>query len=320
MEKATLSQKNAKALLRMAEQTAAGNDPEKAIELFEECIREYLKDELPFKALAAAKIARTVLNGYPKAHSMLFKVLIFMGLQGDACKEYTESSLIWKKNEVSLFKGLTMEEFMGLLGIIDLIAVKKGSCIVREKDKGEDIFIVFSGSLEVIRDGVRLAVMHPGEVFGELGFFSQGSRSATVRAVRKCELARIPSRKLRNLWKRYPGLEQSLEELYLERVLKKAREDLGLDSIFTLCRKDITTLHYEKGRRISFDGTDKDVTILKHGIIEISYDDKGLPMKRFLRPGNVLELFLGIAHASTDVELIRSRIDYTGLEIERKES
>lgn len=305
-------QPNPKDLLRKAESEAKAGDEEKAIDLFQSCIQEYLKTRMPFKALASAKVARSVLGCHPKTHAMLMKILLSMGLTGDACKEFSESSKVWKKNEASLLTGLSMEEFMDVLDIMQLIRFKKGACVVKQRDKGEDIYLLISGSLEVIRDGERISLMHPGDVFGELGFFSQEGRSATVRAMEKCELTRIPSRKLKLLCSRNPGLGRSLEALYEERILRKAREDLRLTPLFNLTADTHNTCHFPKGAQISFDNTAEDVTIIKHGIVEISFDDKGLAIKRFLRPGNVLERFDGTARANTDVEVIRTRIDFTG--------
>ncbi len=305
-------QPNPKDLLKKAEQEAKAGDEGKAIDLFQACIQEYLKARMPFKALAAAKVARAALGCLPKTHVMLLRILLSMGLIGDACKELSESSRVWKKDDASILTGLSMEEFMDVLDIMQLIRFKKGACVVKQKDKGEDIFILISGSLEVIRDGERISFMHPGDVFGELGFFSQEGRSATVRTMEKSELTRIPSGKLKLLCSRHPGLGRSLERLYEERILKKASEDLRLKPLFHLRGDAVTTFCFPKGRQLCFDNTAGDITIIKHGIVEISFDDKGLPIKRFLRPGNVLERFFGTARANTDVEVIRTRIDFTG--------
>ncbi len=312
MKMAVQPQQNPKDLLRKAEQEAKNGDAEKAIDLFRCSIQEYLKARMPFKALGAAKVARTVLGCHPKAHAMLLRLLLSMGLRGDACKEFAESSAVWRKDDTSLLTGLSMEEFMDILDAMQLVRFKKGACVVKQKDKGEDIFILVSGSLEVIRDGERIALMHPGDVFGELGFFSREGRSATVQAMEKSEITRVPARKLTQLCSRYPGLRKSLETHYEKRILKKAGEDLRLQPLFTLRSDAVTLLNIPKGSTISFDNTAEEVTIIKHGIVEISFDDKGLPVKRFLRPGNVLERFLGTARANTDVEVIKTRIDFTG--------
>jgi hypothetical protein len=311
MEDPEKSGKGTKDLLKSAERLAAGGDAEKAFELFDACIREYLQKKMPFKALAAAKIAKTALGRHPKMHAMLIKILFSLELMGDAQKEFIESSVALKKDSAVILKQLTMDEFLDLLEIMEIIRIRKGCSVIEQGDKGEDIFIVLSGSLEVIRDGEHISTMHPGDVFGELGFFFHDLRSATVRAVRSCELARIPSPRLRELCSRRPGLMDSLEALYNERILKKAGEDLRSKPIIDLNKDILTTEHFIKGQQILFDST-ADITIIKHGIVELVYDEKGLRKKQFIRPGHILEHFSGTARASTDVEVIRARIDLLG--------
>lgn len=303
--------KGTKDLLKSAEKLASIGDTEKAFDLFDACIREYLQKKMPFKALGAAKVAKTALGRHPRMQAMLMRILISMGLLGDAMKEFSESSAVWKKDSSVILKRLTMDEFVDLLEIMDVIRVKKGRSIIEQGDAGEDIFIVLSGSLEVVRDGELVSTMNPGDVFGELGFFFHDHRSATVRAIRNCELARIPSSSLRELCSLRSGLMDSLEALYTERILKKASEDLKSKPIIDLNKDILTTEHFIKGQKILFDST-ADVTIIKHGIVELIYDEKGLQKKQFIRPGHVLEHFSGTARASTDVEVIRARIDLLG--------
>ena len=73
----------------------------------------------------------------------------------------------------------------------------------------------------------------------------------------------------------------------------------------------LTIARFHRGQALSFDD-EADVTIIKHGIVEVDMDERGLKTKRFLRPGHVIERFGGSARANTDVEVIRARIDLTG--------
>lgn len=313
MEDPIKTGKGTKDLLRSAEKLAAEGHTGKASELFDACIREYLQKKLPFKALAAAKVAKTALGHRPRMHATLIRILFSMGLMGDALKEFSEGCTALKKDSAVILKKLTMDEFLDILEIMEILQIKKGSSVIEQGEKGEDIFIVLSGSLQVIRDGGIISTMHPGDVFGELGFFFHDLRSATVRAIRSCELARIPSKRLRELCSRRPGLMDSLEALYNERILKKASEDLRSKPIIDLDKDILTTEHFIKGQKICFDST-TDVTIIKHGVVELDYDEKGLKKKQFVKPGHILEHYTGTARASTDVEVIRARIDLLGSE------
>ncbi|HSG17328.1 MAG TPA: cyclic nucleotide-binding domain-containing protein [Anaerolineae bacterium] len=64
---------------------------------------------------------------------------------------------------------------------------RQGETIVFQGDEGSCMYVIQDGEVEVVRshDGttVRLAVLGPGDIFGELSLFGNGKRSATVRAL-----------------------------------------------------------------------------------------------------------------------------------------
>ncbi len=71
-----------------------------------------------------------------------------------------------------------------------------GDFVVREGDVADAYFILCSGRLEVTRrnaEGVdtELAVLHPGERFGEYGLLANDRRSASVRAVAASTVMRM---------------------------------------------------------------------------------------------------------------------------------
>ena len=63
----------------------------------------------------------------------------------------------------------------------------QGETIVLQGDEGSCMYVIQDGEVEVVRshDGttVRLAILGPGDIFGELSLFGNGRRSATVRAL-----------------------------------------------------------------------------------------------------------------------------------------
>ncbi|MET0283927.1 MAG: serine/threonine-protein kinase [Polyangiales bacterium] len=58
-----------------------------------------------------------------------------------------------------------------------------GELIVREGEPSEDAFIIVRGECDVYREDEHMRRMREGDVFGEVGLFTRGTRSATVRAV-----------------------------------------------------------------------------------------------------------------------------------------
>ncbi len=64
---------------------------------------------------------------------------------------------------------------------------KHGDVIVKEGEPGSEMYLILTGQVQIVKEkeGVEtvLAYLKPGEIFGEMALFEEGSRrSATARA------------------------------------------------------------------------------------------------------------------------------------------
>jgi CRP/FNR family cyclic AMP-dependent transcriptional regulator len=70
-----------------------------------------------------------------------------------------------------------------------------GEWLFRQEDKGDALFVVRTGRVEVIREQPGppevLVVAGPGAALGELSILSGRPRAASARAIRDCELLRL---------------------------------------------------------------------------------------------------------------------------------
>ena len=84
--------------------------------------------------------------------------------------------------------------------------------IIREGDPSNDLYYIINGSVTVVIEDTKgneivLAYLNPGEFFGEIGMFGdENSRTASVRAKPKSEIASISYEKLQNLTEIFPDL------------------------------------------------------------------------------------------------------------------
>ncbi len=107
-------------------------------------------------------------------------------------------------HSVKLFDGLSDEDIREFLANCLRRDIEPGEAVVTQGEYGQSMFVIVSGLMEVIReqDGLQqvLAVLEPGDLFGELAILDRQPRSATVRAVtsglllrfERGSLARIP--------------------------------------------------------------------------------------------------------------------------------
>lgn len=90
--------------------------------------------------------------------------------------------------QVPLFSACNKAELKSVARRTKDIKVDAGQVIIREKQGAYEFFIVFDGQAEVTREGKRVAVLGPGDFFGELALLDSGLRDATVTAITAMEI------------------------------------------------------------------------------------------------------------------------------------
>ena len=87
-----------------------------------------------------------------------------------------------------LFRELDDEAASALRASMSEVVLSRGDVLFREGDEGDRVYVVIRGKVKLGRtapDGREnlLALLGPGQMFGELSLFDPGPRSATVTAV-----------------------------------------------------------------------------------------------------------------------------------------
>jgi len=95
--------------------------------------------------------------------------------------------------QAPLFAELDDEAAGTLAAAMGTIKLNKGDVLFHEGDTEDRLYVVVSGKIKLGRSGSAgrenlLAVLGPGQMFGELSVFDPGPRSSTATAVTACEL------------------------------------------------------------------------------------------------------------------------------------
>jgi CRP/FNR family cyclic AMP-dependent transcriptional regulator len=106
-----------------------------------------------------------------------------------------------------------------------------GEIIVREGEIGDSMHVIQEGRVEVVKEDkgnkLRLAVLAPGDFFGEMAVFEKNVRSATVRALGHARVLTIDKRTLFRRIQEDPALAFRMIETLARRV-RSANQELVL--------------------------------------------------------------------------------------------
>ena len=97
--------------------------------------------------------------------------------------------------QAPLFAALDDESAKALQAMMTRVEVPRGEAVFHEGDPGDRLYVIVEGKIKLGRasgDGREnlLAVLGPGEMFGELSLFDPGPRNAAGTAVADTVLVR----------------------------------------------------------------------------------------------------------------------------------
>ena len=123
-----------------------------------------------------------------------------------------------------LFRGCTAAELRLVGRFSELVHVPDGEVLVREGRPGHEFFAIAEGRARVDRRGRTVAMLGPGDHFGELAILGQGHRDATVISSGPLELLVLDERAFLGLLAELPSFSRRVLEAMAVRL---RREDLG---------------------------------------------------------------------------------------------
>ena len=135
-----------------------------------------------------------------------------------------------------LFAGLEDEAASALAAAMGTIKLNRGEVLFHEGDKEDRLYVVVSGKIKLGRSGSAgrenlLAILGPGQMFGELSVFDPGPRTSSATAVTDVRLGTMDRDGLREWINKRPEIAEQLLRV-LARRLRRTNNALA-DLIFT---------------------------------------------------------------------------------------
>lgn len=135
-----------------------------------------------------------------------------------------------------LFSPLDDQSAETLLTSMSSARLERGDVLFHEGDQGDRLYIIGEGKIKLGRtsaDGREnlLAVLGPGEMFGELSLFDPGPRTATATAVAETQVVSMGHEQLKDFLAARPGVALTMLSALARRL--RRTNDVLADLVFT---------------------------------------------------------------------------------------
>jgi monovalent cation:H+ antiporter, CPA1 family len=135
-------------------------------------------------------------------------------MSGTNVDQLTESS--------ELFSGLSKKQRKAVARLLTPVTVAQGTVLTREGDLGREAMVISSGTARVERDGTQIAMLGPGEIFGELSLLTGARRMAMVTAETDMVVAALSRQEFASLLDTNPDVAQKILVHALRRLQQNA--------------------------------------------------------------------------------------------------
>ena len=130
------------------------------------------------------------------------------------------------------FARFTPVEFMRLIRIATWKDAQPGAVLMRAGEESADVLLIFSGRVEVEKNGRKLAELRSGDFVGEIGFVKSAPAAATVTVIEPTRCVAWPKADLRGLLERNPSMAVVLNAELTEDMADKLARRTGLTGAF----------------------------------------------------------------------------------------
>lgn len=127
-------------------------------------------------------------------------------------------SLVASLSNHSFFQSLDEDNVKEILSHLQMERYDPGKTIIEKGEPGRNLFIIAEGKVEILDEGVRIAVLGPGEIFGEMSLISGGPVSATVQALEPLTLLYLNGRYFSEMLHKIPSVQIFLTRLLARRI------------------------------------------------------------------------------------------------------
>jgi len=134
-----------------------------------------------------------------------------------------------------LFSGFDAEAMAAVVAASEVQSRRRNDIVFQEHEAPDHLYVVQSGRIAIATISVDgresvMALMEPGDLFGEMPMFDGGTRSAGARALESSELVAVPYAPVERILKERPELLWGVLRMLAQRL--RATNAVVADSVF----------------------------------------------------------------------------------------
>ncbi|ETN15563.1 hypothetical protein PPTG_06809 [Phytophthora nicotianae INRA-310] len=138
---------------------------------------------------------------------------------------------------IPLFRGCNQQFIVALTSLLEMTSVPAHVTLFEAGDKGDYMYVVNSGVLHILVNGVKVRELRQGSFFGEVSVFSKRPRSAAVVTTSYCTLYRLSRFHTERVLEGYPDyavqIAETIDEMLNERETGKSSHGGGEEYMLT---------------------------------------------------------------------------------------
>jgi small-conductance mechanosensitive channel/CRP-like cAMP-binding protein len=157
-------------------------------------------------------------------------------------REQATAAVLALMGRVDFLAPLSQEERRKLVEAVGIKTYAAGECPVHQGEAGDSFYIIKKGSVDVIvekagGEGVVVATLGAGNLFGEMSLLTGAARTATIRVIEDAEFVVIDRESFRDTLIHNPSIAESLSRILAERQAALAAQREKLDAVALERRK-----------------------------------------------------------------------------------
>jgi CRP/FNR family cyclic AMP-dependent transcriptional regulator len=112
--------------------------------------------------------------------------------------------------QVPMFSTCSKKDLKTIAANAERLHVPAGRILAEQGQTGREAFIIVEGKARVLRNGRKVAILRPGQFFGELSLLDRAPRNATVIADTDMELLVLGQREFAKIVDAAPAFARAL--------------------------------------------------------------------------------------------------------------